>query len=287
MLGAFCALGVNLLFVNAEGGLHDDMDAPTFRTHNMETEDCRLERHCLLTLRSGLEEPPLPVFLPFPMGDLCPAGHPRPALATERTPIKVRGKTTKPQQPEVVQKTGIEIPSWLVQEPVTYQPAVKAAPTTKQQQAPKVLQSIESKAPTASPAASASTHSRKEAEKPDPDLAALFKGRVYFPTEYEQAAEFFGMLIHDLNKIRDRVEGSWSDVAFSGDYDPRRRMLTAVAAVSTNWMGWRMISASGSTAGAIRPMGLARAVAMITPLVSAIQTETGRPEESRERMLAM
>lgn len=54
----------------------------TFRTHNMETEDCRLERHCLLTLRSGLEKPPPPIFLPFAMGDLCPAGYPRPAVAS-------------------------------------------------------------------------------------------------------------------------------------------------------------------------------------------------------------
>lgn len=188
-------------------------------------------------------------------------------------------------QPEVVQKTGIEIPSWLVQKPVTYQPAVKAAPTTKQQ-APKVLQSIESKAPTASSATSASTHSRKEAEKPDPDLAALFKGRVYFPTEYEQAAEFFGMLIHDLNKIRDRVKGSWSDVAFYGDYG-HLESDDAEGLMAFEMMGWRMITASGSTAGAIPPMGLARAVAIITPLVSVIQTETGRPEESRERMLAI
>lgn len=70
---------------------------------------------------------------------------------------------------------------------------------------------------------------QREAEEPDADLVALYKGRVYFPMAHEQAAEFFGMLVHDLNKIRDRVRGSWTDVAFSGDYDP------AVAAVSTDW----------------------------------------------------
>lgn len=66
--------------------------------------------------------------------------------APERTPVKVRGKTTKQQQPEGVQKTGKELPSWLTQKPTTHEPAVKAAQTTKQQP-PKIIQSVESKAP--------------------------------------------------------------------------------------------------------------------------------------------
>lgn len=62
------------------------------------------------------------------------------------SPIKVRGKTTKKQQPQVVQKTGNEIPSWLAQKPITYEPAINTAQTTKQQP-PKIIQSVESKAP--------------------------------------------------------------------------------------------------------------------------------------------
>lgn len=68
--------------------------------------------------------------------------------APERTPVKVRGKTTKQQQSEGVQKTGKELPSWLTQKPTTHEPAVKAAQTTKQQP-PKIIRSVESKAPIA------------------------------------------------------------------------------------------------------------------------------------------
>ncbi|KAK0745463.1 hypothetical protein B0T18DRAFT_428618 [Schizothecium vesticola] len=69
----------------------------------------------------------------------------------------------------------------------------------------------------------------REEQKPPRELIVMFKGKIEFQTSFDQAVEMYGMLVHDLNKVRDTIKGLWSGVEYSGDYNP------AVAAVSTDW----------------------------------------------------